>query len=168
MPSWVTEFSMNWAAIGWGSLIFVATFALSILAVGFVFVRLPATYFSDVHTSAFLSKSRPTVRVMAKIGKNVLGVFLVVLGIALSVPGIPGQGILTILLGVLLLDFPGKRKLECKLVNRPHVLGTINALRARCGQPPLIVGKCELDPSLPTHTGTPKSEQSYTHVLPRD
>jgi hypothetical protein len=33
----------------------------------------------------------------------------------MSVPGVPGQGLLTILLGVMLLDFPGRRSLELKV-----------------------------------------------------
>jgi hypothetical protein len=57
----------------------------------------------------------------------------------LSIPGVPGQGILTILLGIMLLDFPGKRKLEHKIVSRPKVLSTINKLRHRFGKPALVL-----------------------------
>jgi hypothetical protein len=55
------------------------------------------------------------------------------------VPGVPGQGVLTILLGIMLLDFPGKRALETRIVGRPRVNGAVNALRARFGKPPLIL-----------------------------
>jgi hypothetical protein len=57
----------------------------------------------------------------------------------LSLPGVPGQGVLTILLGVMLLDFPGKRGLELKLVSRPKVLNTINRIRHRFDRPPLLL-----------------------------
>ncbi len=50
---------------------------------------------------------------------------------------VPGQGILTILIGIMLLDLPGTRNLELKLVRRPHVLGAINRIRARFHKPPL-------------------------------
>src|SRR5262245_64164055 len=110
MPSWLAEYSITWAAVGWGFVLFLVSFTASILMVGFVFARLPATYFSDTHTSAFLSDTHPTLRLAARIGKNVLGVGLILLGIVLSLPGVPGQGILTILVGILLVDFPGKRK----------------------------------------------------------
>ncbi len=50
-----------------------------------------------------------------------LGLFLVLLGGVLSVPGIPGQGILTALIGLVLLDFPGKRRLEQKILSRPRL-----------------------------------------------
>ena len=72
-------------------------------------------------------------------GKNLLGFVLVVLGIIMSVPGVPGQGILTILLGVMLLDFPGRRRLEHKLVSRPQVLNTINKLRHKFDKPKLVL-----------------------------
>jgi hypothetical protein len=71
--------------------------------------------------------------------KNVVGFVVVLLGILMSIPGVPGQGILTILLGIMLLDFPGKRRLEYKLVSRPRVLQTINQLRRRFDKPPLIL-----------------------------
>jgi hypothetical protein len=69
--------------------------------------------------------------------KNLLGAFLVLLGVVMSLPGVPGQGVLTILLGVMLLDFPGKRALELKLVSRPKVLRTINRIRQQFERPPL-------------------------------
>ena len=71
--------------------------------------------------------------------KNMLGVALVILGIIMSLPGVPGQGLLTILLGLMLLDLPGKRGWEQKLVKRPKVLQTINQLRGKFGKPPLVL-----------------------------
>ena len=59
------------------------------------------------------------------------------IGIVLSLPGVPGQGLLTILLGIMLLDFPGRRKLEVKILSRPQVFKAINKLRHRFGKPPL-------------------------------
>jgi hypothetical protein len=52
---------------------------------------------------------------------------------------VPGQGILTILLGIMLVDFPGKRELERKIVSRPQVFETINKLRHRFGKPNLVL-----------------------------
>ena len=59
------------------------------------------------------------------------------LGIVLSIPGVPGQGLLTILLGIMLLDFPGKSTLERKLLGRPEIVKAINRLRARFDKPSL-------------------------------
>ena len=81
------------------------------------------------------------LRVVGVVGKNLLGVVLVIVGVILSLPGVPGQGLLTILLGVMLLDLPGKRRMEQWLVSRPNVLRFVNKLRERYGRPPLVVEK---------------------------
>jgi hypothetical protein len=71
------------------------------------------------------------------VGKNIGGILLVALGIVLSLPGVPGQGLLTVLLGIMLLDFPGKHRLEQKLLSRPSIVNAINKLRARFDKKPL-------------------------------
>jgi len=85
------------------------------------------------------SDKHPVVRFLGVFVKNLLGLLLVALGIVMSIPGVPGQGILTILLGIMLLDFPGKRDLEYRLVSRPRVLNTINKLRHRFGKDSLVL-----------------------------
>lgn len=74
---------------------------------------------------------------LVRVGRNVAGIVLIVVGAALSIPGVPGQGLLTLLVGVLLVDFPGRRRLERALVSRPGLLAGLNLLRARFGRPPL-------------------------------
>ena len=69
--------------------------------------------------------------------KNLLGFLLVALGIVLSLPGVPGQGLLTILIGAMLVNFPGKRACERWLLQRRGVLTTINKLRVKAGRAPL-------------------------------
>ncbi len=75
---------------------------------------------------------------VVRLAKNALGLVLVVVGLLLSLPGVPGQGVLTMLIGLMLLDFPGKRALERKLVARPRVLESMNRMRAWLGKPPLV------------------------------
>jgi hypothetical protein len=122
-----------------GLLIFVITFAVNLAIVSVVLVKIPANYFKKSYSGGFLKDRSPVIRALGIIGKNVLGLLLVVVGILLSLPGVPGQGILTILLGIMLLDFPGRRWLELKLVSRPKVFRTINQLRHRFGKPPLVL-----------------------------
>ena len=62
---------------------------------------------------------------------------LVVLGLIMALPGVPGQGLLTALIGLTLLSFPGKRRLERRFVRIPALLRAINRLRARFARPPL-------------------------------
>jgi hypothetical protein len=79
----------------------------------------------------------PTIRAGGFLVKNLVGFVFLMVGIALLF--LPGQGILTILLGVSLMDFPGKRYCERKIVGQPTVLNAINALRAKYKKPPLTV-----------------------------
>lgn len=122
-----------------GVLIFLITFGVNLAIVSFILVKIPATYFHKNHSREFWQDRSPAVRLLGVVVKNALGVLLVALGIVLSLPGVPGQGILTILLGIMLLDFPGRRKLEHNLLSRPAVLKTINKLRHRFGKPALVL-----------------------------
>lgn len=122
-----------------GALLFLVTFSINLAIVSFVLVKIPANYFNKDHSRSFLSDRPPVIRYLGVVGKNLLGALLVALGIILSVPGVPGQGLLTILLGIMLLDFPGKRSLEYKLVSRPSVFKTINKLRHKFGKPDLVL-----------------------------
>lgn len=120
----------------WGAALFAASSLLSLIAVTAVLVSLPADYFGERAPAAAWPRS-PLLRAAWRGGKNLLGLVLVALGVLLSVPGVPGQGLLTIVIGFVLLDFPGKRALERRLVTRPPVIGAINRLRARFGRPPM-------------------------------
>jgi hypothetical protein len=122
-----------------GVLLFLVTFSVSLGIVSFILVKIPATYFHQDHSREFWVDRHPAIRFLGFLAKNLLGILLVALGIVMSIPGVPGQGILTILLGVMLLDFPGKRKLEYKLVSRPTIFKAINRLRHRFGKPELVL-----------------------------
>jgi hypothetical protein len=132
-----TSITLRGAAIGVG--IFLVTFLANLALVSFILVKIPADYFRESRQGKFLEKQSPVVRVLALIGKNIAGVILVVLGVLLSLPGVPGQGVLTILLGIMLLDFPGRRRFERWIVSSPRVLKTVNKLRHRFDKPKLIL-----------------------------
>jgi hypothetical protein len=121
------------------AVIFVVTFTASLGVISFILVKLPATYFQESHSRTFWIDRHPSVRWAGLIGKNALGVVLVLLGILMSLPGVPGQGILTILLGIMLLDLPGKRRLESRILKQPRVLEKINRLRHKFSKPPLVL-----------------------------
>jgi hypothetical protein len=139
MIEWIKNFvsSWTWQGLLVTGLIFLGTFLLSLAIVSFILVKLPPDYFQKSGDHRFLEDKPKWVRLVAVIGKNLLGAMLVIVGIILSIPGVPGQGILTILLGVMLLDFPGKHLLEYKIVSRPKVRDAIDGLRQRFGKPPL-------------------------------
>jgi hypothetical protein len=137
--SWPDVEMIGWKGALLGIVLFLITFSISLGIVSFIMVRLPADYFKKDNPRKVLPNHHRAVRGAALVGRNILGVFLVALGIVLSLPGVPGQGLLTILLGLMLLDFPGKRRLEYKLVSRPKVRAAINTLRNKFGKPELIL-----------------------------
>jgi len=143
MIDWLTRTIHGWEFSWWqvlfGAVLFVVTFAVSTGVVSFVLVKLPANYFHSSHNREFLVHRHPVLRGIGIAAKNVLGFVLVVLGVLMAVPGVPGPGVLSILLGIMLLDFPGKRTLETRIVSRPRVNSAVNALRARFDKPPLML-----------------------------
>lgn len=137
LTSFWESITLNQVLLGLG--LFLGSLAISFGALAIVMVKIPANYFSSHYQRDFLPDSSWAVRWGAVILKNIFGVFLILLGIVLSLPGVPGQGILTILLGLIMLDIPGKRPLEARIIKRPAVLSAINNLRARYSKPPLVV-----------------------------
>lgn len=137
LSQFFTSLTLRGVLMGVG--IFLITFAANLVLVSVILVKIPADYFQESRNNKFLHDHSPVVRVMAIIGKNLAGALLVVLGVLLSLPGVPGQGVLTILLGVMLLDFPGRRRFERWIVSRPKVFKTINKLRHRFNKPPLVL-----------------------------
>lgn len=130
---------ITWKSVLLGALLFVITFSISLAIVSVIMVKIPPDYFKKDRPRKLWADKPTAVRYLGIFGKNLLGVVLVVLGIVMSIPGVPGQGILTILLGIMLLDFPGKQRLEHRLISRPQVLSTVNKLRKRFGKPKLVL-----------------------------
>ena len=137
-------FNYLWVSLTLGKVLvgvglFLLSFAISFVAIGIVMVKLPANYFSTHYVQDFLPDSPWLVRWGVVIAKNIAGVLLILLGIILSLPGVPGQGILTILLGLIFVDIPGKRPLEARIIKRPTVLAAVNKLREKYNKPAFIM-----------------------------
>jgi hypothetical protein len=116
--------------------LWLAATAVTLAVAAAVVVRLPPTYFSE-DAAAHADRVAPW-RSPRSLVRNAFGLVLVVLGLAMSIPGIPGQGLLTVLIGLMLVDFPGRRGLEKALARRPGILAAMNRIRARFGHPPLL------------------------------
>jgi hypothetical protein len=107
----------------------------AIVAIPWVITRLPEDYFHHQRRAAWrLSPDGPLLALLLGLVKNVVGAVLLVIGLVLLFT--PGQGLLTILMGLLLMNFPGKYRLERWLVQRRGVLDGLNWLRKRRGQAP--------------------------------
>jgi hypothetical protein len=102
-------------------------------------VWLPADHFSRAPTPDSGWRRHPVLRWLVLIVKNALGIVLLPLGIVMALPLIPGPGLVFILVGLSLLDFPGKKSLERRLLSTPTVHRFLNQVRQRFGRPPLII-----------------------------
>ena len=133
MLDWVFD---NKTLVTWLFIGSAVMFVGGLLLVPVFVVRMPADFFTRPRRhAARWSGHHPGVRLLLFVLKNVVGAVLVAVGIAMLF--IPGQGVLTILVGVGFLEFPGKRRLELWLVRLPKVLDAINWLRERRGHAPL-------------------------------
>jgi len=141
MTDWLAQYwqQLTWQTVFMGAGLFLLSFTISTALVSYALVKLPANYFHSSHAREFFESDNRAIRWGGVILKNLIGFVLIVVGIILSLPGIPGPGLVTILLGLVMLDIPGKRPLETRLVRRPKVLQSINGLRARFDKPPLVL-----------------------------
>lgn len=130
--SWLQGHS---SLLAWLFVLSIGSLVVTALLLPVVVRRLPPDYF--VATRHDLAAQRSLWQWIGHVAKNALGVLFVLAGIAMLV--LPGQGLLTILIGLLLVDFPGKRRLELRFVRRRGVLEFLNRMRARHGRPPLRI-----------------------------
>ena len=131
--------SLTWNYILLGVLILLVSFAISFLVIGIVMVKIPQNYFHSEYEHNFMNDRHPILRWTMIILKNIVGVILILLGILMAFPGVPGPGVLTILIGLIMIDIPGKRHLEAMIIKRPTILKAANDLRARYGKPSLSI-----------------------------
>lgn len=130
MEQWFSKETLRWVSIGSGILL-----VLGAIAVPWIVSKLPKDAFSNLQRPGWLDRQPAAVRIPLRLMKNVLALVLIILGVAMLV--LPGQGILAILLGVMLGDFPGKLKLQQWLLARPKVMKSLNWLRRKFSKPPL-------------------------------
>ncbi|MEW6079766.1 MAG: PGPGW domain-containing protein [Thermodesulfobacteriota bacterium] len=136
IPTQIEFFKTHGEYIGGMTLVSIILFAGTLVIVPWLIVRLPADYFSHrSRREARQELKHPAVRLMIRISKNALGLFLIVAGLIMLF--IPGQGLLTIGIGILLMDFPGKYRLEQWIVRHRPVIKSINRIRRRAHRPPL-------------------------------
>jgi hypothetical protein len=112
-------------------------FVGTLIAIPFILVRLPADYFDVRVPRPWMENHHPVLRMAGHLIKNVLGAVFVFVGFLMLF--LPGQGILTMLIGISMLDFPGKRRVEAKLIGQPTVLGAVNGMRRKFEKPPLVL-----------------------------
>ena len=121
----------------WFSVSSVFMFVGTLIAIPIILMRLPADYFDTRIPRPWMENHHPVLRLLGHIVKNVVGAIFLFAGFLMLF--LPGQGVLTMLIGLSLIEFPGKRRVEAKIVGQSTVLSTINAMRAKFDKPPLII-----------------------------
>ena len=112
----------------------LGAFVVSIVVLPLLLIALPADYFVR---PPHVPQSHPVIRMLLKILKNALGILLLVLGFIMLF--IPGQGILTMLFGIGMMDFPRKRELQFKIARSPKVHRSLDWLRRKADKPVFVL-----------------------------
>ena len=132
----------HYELMSWLAVISASTFVVTLLAVPVLIIHIPEKYFlHEERTSRHNPKPAGGLRLVGLILKNIVGGFFVLIGIIMLLT--PGQGLLSILVGIMLMDLPGKYQVERAIIRKEKVLSTINWLRAKAHRPPLQVEHAE-------------------------
>ena len=141
----ITEKIISWSSMNSDLIFLLGSLSIFILIISvFMMVLiisfLPEDYFKSENRNLISSvqNSRyPLLKLLVLITKNFFGVLLLLSGILMLV--LPGQGILTIITGLVFMDYPGKYKFERKLLRQKGVINSKNWIRSRLSKPSLKV-----------------------------
>jgi len=115
----------------------VIGFVVSLIAIPWILIRLPSDYFDMRVPRHWMKDHHPALRVIGLIIKNILGMVFLLAGFLMLF--LPGQGLLTMLIGISFMDFPNKRRLEARIVGQHTIFNAINSMRQRFNKPPLTL-----------------------------
>jgi hypothetical protein len=121
----------------------VVIFLGSLIVIPWIIGRMPEDYFLEKKRHvAKLRQYHPLVYFLIRLLKNLAALVLIIAGFIMLFT--PGQGLLTMLVGLGLSDFPGKYTLERKIVRNKKIFKALNWVRKRAGAVPLLYP--EIDP----------------------
>ena len=115
--------------LGLGSIVL---FVVTALLIPWIIIILPVDFFVRIHARSFRGR-HPLIAFLLVILRNALGAVLLLAGFIMLF--IPGQGLLTILIALALIDFPGKHTLLLRMMSNPRVFGAANGIRRWAGKP---------------------------------
>ncbi len=136
MSAWLDWIREHKELLFWSGVGSVVMFVGTLIVIPILITKMGEDYFMPDRKEAF-ADVHPVLRWVGIVLKNLLGAVVILMGVVMIF--IPGQGLLTILLGIVLMDFPRKRKIELWLVKKEPVLKSINWMRGKAGKPPLQI-----------------------------
>ena len=130
-------FYQNDTLLWWLLALSISSMLFALIAVPIMLLKIPRDYFSFPyrHHVAWSKRNR-LLRIPYFLLKNIIGAVLILTGALMLV--LPGQGVLTIIIGLVVMEFPGKYRFELWLINRPVILDAINWIRVKAGKPKLV------------------------------
>ncbi|MCF8057505.1 MAG: hypothetical protein K9K37_12820 [Desulfocapsa sp.] len=117
-------------------LVSTITFFLSLLIIPWIIARLPEDFFLHIHDRRIKEDEHPVIFILVLILRYSMGSLLFFAGLFMLF--LPGQGILTIVLGLTLLDFPGKQKAVDALLDFRSVQKGLNWIRKKEHKSPFL------------------------------
>lgn len=135
----ITEWiQLHQHTVEWLGALSILTFIGTLIVVPLLVIRMSDDYFMIENPRNHLfCRHHPVIRYTCLFMKNILGVLFLLAGLAMLF--LPGQGLITVLIGVMLMDFPRKRVLELSIIRQESILRSINWMRAKASRPPLRV-----------------------------
>ena len=133
MSTFLTTYGPTLKLLG---LISTATFFLSLLIIPWIIGRLKEDFFLHLHEPRIREDEHPVIFILVRVLRYSVGTFLFLAGILMLF--LPGQGLLTMILGLSLLDFPGKRKAVDSLLGFKSVQKGLNWIRKKEHKTPFL------------------------------
>lgn len=125
----------NPVVLYWLAIISVIMFLVTLFGIPIIVSQIPEDYF--LYNKKTTSIKHPIARIVIIVGKNIVGLILLLGGFIMLFT--PGQGLLFIIIGIFLMDFPGKKRLELIIIKNKKILAATNRMRKKAHKKPLII-----------------------------
>lgn len=119
----------------WLALLSLITFILSLLLLPYIVRKIPSDYFLKLSNEQPRVKDYDIKSLFILLSRNIFGILLLFSGVAMLF--LPGQGLITIFISLLLLDFPGKKRFVTYLTGKKNVQNSINWIRKKSKKKPI-------------------------------
>ena len=128
---------LKWTGENWRivAIVSVTSFVLTVVGCVVMITNLPSNYFIGSYKERRIKN--PFLRFFVSLLKNIVGIFLIIVGVLMSLPAVPGQGLLTVLVGLIISDFPGKKRLARRIIRIRTVYLAANKIRLHFKREPL-------------------------------
>ena len=120
----------------WFGSISLFVFLFSLLSIKWLVSLIPEDYFINKKDSK-IKTNNILIWYIVLIFKNLIGYSLILGGVMMLV--LPGQGLFTIIIGLMMSNYPGKYSIEKKFIAIPTILKSINWLRRKSNKPPIRI-----------------------------